>query len=279
MKATLRNRHAKPALKALAVAATLSCGIGASVAADATLSITSFTATVERFSGNYVGTLDAYQSLDMTALDAGGLNGADNASFADTDWDQGLNVTAMTGRATATGHTVQFTDPLTQLATGGFNLAATALSSSLPLGAPPNSADARAIHQGIFTLVDGELEPVSGTITFELYYEMSVAPPAGGWSFNTAQTTLSLDHSTDTTDAQTFADGVLSSGASGNISKNDGFYTWTVNLAAGESAYYTLGGSAIAQAVPEPGTYALMGLGLFAVASIAHRRKADRTDA
>ena len=60
-----------------------------------------------------------------------------------------------------------------------------------------------------------------------------------------------------------------------------GHFTWTYTLAAGQAAYYTLSGSAIASAelavaaVPEPETYALMLLGLAGIGVVARRRRAE----
>ncbi len=80
------------ALKALAVAAALACGAGTSSAADnATLRITSFSVAAAEFSGTFAWAVDAYQSYDIVALDAGGLAFAATDLYSADDWALGLN--------------------------------------------------------------------------------------------------------------------------------------------------------------------------------------------
>ena len=62
------------ALRAIGVAVALVCSTGASVAGDATLSITSFTVTGADFSGTFAFALDPFQSYNLTALEAAGIN-------------------------------------------------------------------------------------------------------------------------------------------------------------------------------------------------------------
>jgi PEP-CTERM motif len=271
-------------LRAVSVAVALACGAGASMAGNATLNITSFSVSAADFSGNFAFVLDdfSFQSYTLSALEAGGLLGAGSDNFSANNWNLGPNRLAQTANTKATGNTVNFTDPATQLTTAGFNLSAQATPVSAP-PTQPNSANASGLQQGAFELLDATGAPTGGTLTFDLFYDMSVSTPPNGSPTNFSQTTLSLDRSTDTQATTTFSDGLLSTAFPGGIgSITSGHYSWTYTLAAGEAAYYTLSGSAIASAavaaVPEPETYALMLLGLAGISAVARRRRTERSD-
>lgn len=274
MKSAPSLGYVSPALKSLGVAAALVCATGAALAADATVSITSFTASTDPFSGNYVWAMDPYQSFSMTALNGGGLYGAASDSYSADDWNQGSNRLAQTSRAMASGNTVQFTDAFTQLATAGFNLAAMALTGGSPVGTPANYANATALQAGTFTLIDGDGQAVAGSITFDVYYDLNVSQLSGGAPLTYAQTVLSLLASSDAGGSASFDDGLLSNDLAGGVGTVSGHFTWTFDLAAGEAAYYTLASSAIAvAAVPEPGGFMMMGFGLFATGAFMRRRR------
>jgi len=258
---------ALPALRALAVAATMACTASAALAAGASLSITSFTVAAEDYSGNYVWTLDAYQDYNLSALDGGGLYGAAADSYTANDWNLGLNRLAQTSYAQATGNTVRFTDGATALTTAGFNLGASALPGPYPAGTPASYANASAVQAGAFTLIDENGNAAAGRITFDIYYNFDVSGPGGG---SYGQTVLSLLYSSDATDTVSFADGLLSNAGAASTS---GHFTWAFTLAAGEVAYYTLSSSAIAAAVPEPSALALSVAGLFTVGALLRRRR------
>jgi len=264
-----------PTLRSMGLAAALACGASASMAGEATLSITSFAASAAEFSGNYVLAMDPYQSFDLTALNGGGLYGAAADSYSADNWNQGANRLAQVSLAKATGNTVQFTDVMTQLATGGFNLGAMALAGGIPIGTPANAANASALQSGIFTLIDGDGLAVAGSITFDIYYDLNVSEPLGS-ALTYAQTVVSLLSSSDGGGSASFDDGLLSSSLAGGVGATSGHFSWTFDLAAGESAYYTLAGSAIAvAAVPEPGSFVLMGLGIFATGACLRRRRTN----
>jgi hypothetical protein len=263
------------ALRAAAVAACLAGVTGTSLAADgATLRITSFTVSAAEFSGNFVWTIDAYQSFDMNALQAGGAGGASTDTYSADNWDLGLNRFAQTPNAMATGNLVRFTDAMTQLATAGFNLDAVATPGPFVPAALPHYANASALQSGAFVLIDENGQPASGTVTFDVYYNLGVAAPEGAPS-GYSQTVLNLLSSSDGGGSTSFADGLLSSAFAGGSGSTSGHFTWTYVLEAGQAAYYTLSGSAISSAVaavPEPSTYLLMAMGLAGIGGLTRRR-------
>jgi len=266
-------------LRAVAVAAALACGAGASVAADASLKITSFTVSADPLSGNFAwaDSLFSNQLYNLTAKEAGGALGEMTDNFSADNWNLGPNRLAQTANTKATGNTVNFTDPSTQLTTAGFNLSAHATGAHSP-PAQPNYANASAVQSGAFMLLDANGNSIGGTITFDLFYDMSVSTP-GSTLATYSQTQLNLMLSRDAGDDQSFADGLLSNNLPGGIGAvSGGHYSFTYTLTAGQEVFYALSGSAIASAevaaVPEPETYALMLLGLTGIGAVARRRRA-----
>ena len=265
------------ALKALSVAAAMCCGAGAALAADATVSITSFSASAAEFSGYYVIALDAYQNYALNALQGGGLFGASSDNFTADNWNLGLNRLAQTANAKATGNTVNFTDSATQPTTAGFNVGATALEGGgYPATTPQHYANSTVQQAGAFALIDGNGDAVAGTITFDIYYDLNVTRGLASAATAYGQTTISLLSSADGGASAAFTDGLLSTDVAGGTGTTSGHFSWTFALAANEAASYTLAGSAIAAAaaVPEPASYALFGLGLAALVPLARRRRA-----
>ena len=265
-------------LRAVTVAAALACGAGASMAGDASVKITSFTVSAADFSGNFAFAMDPFQSYNMSALEAGGLLGAGSDIFSADNWNLGLNRLAQTANTKATGNTVNFTDASTQLTTPGFNLSAQATAAHSP-PALPNSANASAVQAGTFVLLNDAGAQTGGTITFDVFYDMSVSTP-GSTAATYSQTVLNLLLSMDGGTDKSFADGLLSNNLTGGTGATSGHFSWTYTLAADQAAYYTLSGSAIASAelaapIPEPETYALMLLGLAGVGAVARRRRSD----
>jgi hypothetical protein len=267
-------------LRAVAVAAALACGAGASMAGDATLKITSFTVSTDPFSGNFAFADDLFsnQLYNLSAKEAGGALGEQTVNFSADNWNLGPNHIAQTANTKATGNTVNFTDPSTQLTTAGFNLAAQATAAHSP-PAQPNSANASAVQSGAFMLIDANGAPIAGKLTFDLFYDMNVSTP-GSSPLTFSQTQLNLLLSRDAGDDQSFADGLLSNNLPGGVGAvSNGHYSFTYTLTAGQEVFYALSGSAIAvAAIPEPESYALMLFGLAGIGAVARRRRTERTD-
>ncbi|WP_077037981.1 PEP-CTERM sorting domain-containing protein [Pelomonas sp. KK5] len=270
MKSGTTSRLSLPALRAAGIATVLAFSSGLSLAADASLSIDWFGVSAEQYSGNYVLASNQQQSFLMLASDGGGATAVD--TYAASNWAEGLNRLATTPHASATGNTVTFTDPSTQLATAGASLAASATKS----GSLFNTGMSTSTQSGTFSLIDSDGNSVAGSITFDVYYDFSVAKPAGTAAQSYAQTAVNLLVTSSNGSSQSFSDGLLSSALAGGAGSNSGYFSWTLNLAAGETASYVLSTSAVAAAVPEPSSYALLGAGLIGVGAVARRRRQTR---
>jgi len=133
------------------------------MAGTAALNITSFSVSTDAFSGNFAFADDAFsnQLYNLSAKEAGGALGEQSVNFSADNWNLGPNHLAQTANTKATGNTVNFTDPSTQLTTAGFNLAAQATAAHSP-PAQPNSANASAVQSGAFMLIDGNGAPIGG---------------------------------------------------------------------------------------------------------------------
>ncbi len=82
-------------------------------------------------------------------------------------------------------------------------------------------------------LLDSDGALTGGTITFDLFYDMSVATP-GSTTANYSQTTLNLLRSTDSQDTISFSDGLLSNNLTGGTGTIDsGHYSLDVHTGCG----------------------------------------------
>ena len=267
---------AMPPLKALGMALALALGSGACLAGSASVNITGFSASPAAFSGNYAWGVDAYQSYSMTAQSGGGLYGSSTDSFTANNWDLGASRLASTAYAQATGNTLQYVDNTTQLVMAGFNLGAVTTQALIyPAATAANYANATGLQSGALMLINGDGDAVAGTISFNIYYSLSVSDLIGGDPANYSQALVNLLASDDGGESFSFADGLLSSSIVGGAGTVSGVFTWTATLAAGDAAYYTLSGNAISSAanVPEPGGMALLGFGLAALTGVVRRRR------
>jgi hypothetical protein len=281
MTITFLAKTAKQQLGTLGLALGLGCAAGSALAAPITagVSITGFTVSTS-VADAYVWPVDAvaYQNWQMTALNAGGLLGTSTNTYSANDLNPVARL-AQTSSALAKGDTAQFTDNFTQLSTYGFNLSASASPYDYLPAAPSNSANATALQSGGFTLIDAFGTGVAGNLVFTLYYDLDVSSPYGSAPGTYAEALLNLLASSDAGDSFSGADELHSFNEPGGVGSRSGFITWTFNLGADESAYYTLSGTAAAFAIPEPGAMLLASTSLLAMALAGRRRKAQPTPA
>lgn len=265
------QRVAKPAATAL-VALGFAVGAAHAVPVTAAVSVTGFSVTTSATDA-YVWTLSsaAFQQWSTSALNAGGLNGASSSDFSANDLNP-LSRLAQTNLAQAKGSTVQFTDNFTQLITAGFTLSALAQPSILPPVALPNSGEANAAQSGGFTLINALGDAVAGDLNFTVFYDLAVDAGGDGAPSRVSDASISLLASSDGGGSFAADQSLSSVDEAGGVGLGSGSFTWAFQLAAGEAAYYTLAGTTLAQAVPEPHALALLALSL-AAATLATRRR------
>jgi hypothetical protein len=243
------------------------------MAGTATLNITSFSVSAAEFSGNFAFAMDPFQSYNLQALEAGA---GPTQNFSADNWNLGLNHQVQTANTKATGNTVNFTDAATQLTTAGFNLSAQATAAHSP-PALPNYANASALQSGTFVLFDETGARTGGTITFDLFYDMSVSTP-GSTATTYSQTVLNVLRSSDAADTTSFTDGLLSNNLTGGAGPTSGHFSWTPRwLRTGRVLHARAARSRapnFGRRRSEPETYALM-LRLAGIGAVARRRRSE----
>jgi hypothetical protein len=269
MSKTLVPKSMLARLRLPALAAALAVAAGASHA-GAVVNITSFTITTDGipFVAPKFGVATGQTSdLQMDASNGGG-GATDSQFYSANNWnDSPTNTTAQTSAAVATGNIISFTDALTQLQTGGFNLSASALSLGIGTLALPTIATAMGAQAGGFTLVDENGDAIAGTLTFDVFYDLTVSPGIGASPHNSSNEALVIFSAADDDGGNSVSDMLSGFGPA----MTSGQFTMSFELAAGEFAVYSLAGSAVATALPEPGSMALAMIGLFAAGASCRR--------
>jgi hypothetical protein len=265
MRAVATARVTRGRLRSIALAAALACTTSSAYAGLASVVIDGFVISSSAADGSFVfGPFDTMnQAWDLEVLIDGGT--VDQDAGSSPDWNPS-NATAQEPNTMATVSSYQFTDPFTQLISPGFALSATA---NLVPDRSLRTAVGNMLSSGSFCFWDSTA-PFDGTsgscsgagsLTFTVFYDLvvSAAPLT-----NSAFAQLSVM-------GTGVPGGLFVDSASGNGSKEDQFFTWTVDLASGNSASFSLEGIVVAEAVPEPGALGLAALGLLAL-FLARRR-------
>ena len=251
---------------ALVTAGLVGWAGGANASAVASVAITGFTVGTNADPSAFVFGATDYQnqSWDLRAQNGGFGLVQQNSSVA--SWAN-VDQTAQTSLAGATVSSSVFTDNATQLNTPGFTLAAHA-SPSINPPSNPNRGSGSFVSSGVFCFGDGAgFDGTSagcnaaGELTLTVFYDLlaSVDDPAG----QLAEASMALHVSNgDGSISDTLSD--FTSAATGG-SRLGLWKTYTLDLAAGDVAFFDLSGAVLVTAIPEPSTLALIaiaGLGI-----------------
>jgi hypothetical protein len=248
-----------PLRATLGLAAALLAGPALAQASSSSVFITSFGVST---SGGTLAWSDPYQSFSTSALEAGGLLGADSDSYEVGDWGFAI-AGANTPHAIAA---VSTTTPQT------FWASADASSSFGPATNLPNEAETRALQSGAFSLSG------AGSVTFSIGYELAVSAPGGNALTDYGSALLNFELAdTDGSSGGSLADALNSFALASGVGSRSGSFTLTLDLAAGELGFYNLQGSALAfataSAVPEPESWLLLACGMAGMAAWVRTRR------
>lgn len=227
--------------------------------------ITSFSVTTS--AGITLSWADPYQAFDTSALEAGGLLGADADSHDVGDWGFAISG-ANTAHAIAAAST---TTPQTFWAT------ADATGSFGPPTNLPNQASSGVLQSGSFSLSG------AGSVTFTIGYSLAVSAIGGNATsdYGSALLNFELDD-TDGSSGGSLADALHSFALASGAGSQSGTLTLTLDLSAGETGFYNLQGSALAFAsasmVPEPQSWLLLACGMAGMAAMSRSRRQRQAD-
>lgn len=274
MTAVTTARAALGRLRTIALATALACTTGVAHAGFASVVIDGFVISATGAPGSFVfaPTDTMSQAWDLQVL-SGGATLDQNANVL-PNWDP-ANATAQAPHTNATVSSFQFTDPLTQLLSPGFVLSATA---DLFADGVLRTALGNMFSSGSFCFWDsaapGDFDGTSascsgsGSLTFTLFYDLIVSDEDSAYAeLNVVGTGVPGGLFFD------FASNTLGVG-----SKEDQFFTWSADLTAGNAASFSLAGTVVAAAVPEPGILGLVSLGLIGLC-LTRRRSGTRAAA
>ena len=271
---SLRTKALGP-LRTVALTAALACASTGAYASFASVVVNGLFVSGTGAQGSFLfaPTDTRNQAWDLQALTNNVLNQQNTGSVA--NWTP-LDRTAQspTGAAKSEVHSIIDTDPATQLETPRFTLSATANSPGaigvLYTALGSMFTDGSFCFWDENTAFDGTSASCtgSGSLAFSLFYDI-IANSAYGLPNNAY---AEIDLLGTGVPGGLFFD--FASTAAGIPSKLDQSFSWMADLTAGNAASFTIAGTVVAEAIPEPGILSLAALGLIGLA--ATRRRGSR---
>ncbi|KQP12660.1 PEP-CTERM sorting domain-containing protein [Pseudorhodoferax sp. Leaf267] len=249
----------------LGLALGLSLLAAASQAAVARFDTTSFSYTVSGGTLSW-SAAETYQALDAEAASGGGTLGSDAQNSYLGAW----TTASVAAQTTYSGANVGATaDQLVQA-----NASATRTSLA-PADLPTHTSRAYGNQAGVYSLSE------DGTVTFTVGWSLQVEGASTDPTSDYANAFMSFtaglyDYSVTTS----YEEGLFSFDSLSGLATASGTWTVTVALQAGELGFYDLTGTASAEAdaayaanaVPEPGSLALLAAGLGTLVAVRRRR-------